>query len=316
MVDVVTVTMNPSIDISSTVERVMPTRKLRCTPEHRDPGGGGINVARVLQRFGIDVAAAYPAGGSSGRLLHRLLDAERISSLEVEIAGGTREDFTILDRGTGEQFRFVLPGPRMTRAELQQVLNRIAALTPTPGFVVASGSLPPGAPDSLYAEVGAIAKHIGSRFVLDSSGAALRCALEAGVYLVKPSLRELGELLGRELGSESDWHRAAAELVRSGKAEIVALTLGERGALLATARGVLRAEVPPVEVVSIVGAGDCFLGGMLASLVRDGRLAEAFRFGVAAGSAAVQMPGTALCVRGDVERLVGKVKLIEERLDA
>lgn len=303
--------MNPSIDISSSVDRVAPIRKLRCKPERRDPGGGGINVARVVQRLGVDVLALYPAGGSPGVLLHRLLDAEGVASRPVEIAGDTREDLTILDESTAEQFRFVFPGPRLEARELSGVMELVAGLAPLPGLVVASGSLPPGAPDDFFARLARVVKRRGARFVLDASGAALKHALDEGVWLVKPSLREFGELLGRPLEHEGDWRAAAAELVRSGKAEVVALTLGDRGALLVTAEHAFRAPALPVTVVSAVGAGDSFLGGMVASLARGRSLLESFRVGVAAGSAAVEMPGTALCTRGEVERLVAGVETVE-----
>ena len=177
MAGLVTVTVNPAIDISTEVERVVPSRKLRCTTVRRDPGGGGINVARVASRLGSDALAIYAAGGSPGRLLGELLDREGISSLPVEIAGETREDLTVFEASTGELYRFVLPGPQMTPAELHRVVERVAAVARVPDYIVASGSLPPGAPDGFYAELAKTSKRLGSRFVLDTSGPALRQAL-------------------------------------------------------------------------------------------------------------------------------------------
>lgn len=312
MANVITVTMNPSIDISSSVDRVMPTRKLRCKSERRDPGGGGINVARVVKRLGVDVQAIYPAGGSPGVLLRRLLDQEGIAGNAIGISGDTREDLTILDESSGEQFRFVFPGPAMGAEELSRVMDAVAASNPPPEFIVASGSLPPGAPVDLFAALARIARQLGSRFVLDTSGPALKRALDERIYLIKPSLRELSELVGKRLATEDEWRNAAVELVGSGKADVVALTLGERGALLATHDGAFRAPGLALKVASVVGAGDCFLGGMVSSLARGNPLLEAFRLGVAAGSAAVQMPGTALCEKKDVDLLLEKVEPPEQ----
>jgi 6-phosphofructokinase 2 len=307
MASVVTVTMNPSIDISSSVDRVMPIRKLRCKYERRDPGGGGINVARVAKRLGTDVRAIFPAGGSPGRLLRRLLDQEGVASDSVEIAGDTREDFTILDESTGEQFRFVFPGPAMDARELDRVQDLVASLDPPPAFIVASGSLPPGAPEDLFAAIARIARQLGSRYVLDTSGPALKRALDEGIHLIKPSLRELSELVGKRLDTEEEWQKAAVELVGSGKVDVVVLTLGAAGALLATRDGVFRSRGLAVKVASVVGAGDCFLGGMVSSLADGKTMLEAFRMGMAAGSAAVQMPGTALCGKDGVDRILPMV---------
>ena len=314
MADVVTVTLNPAIDISSSVDQVVPIRKLRCKPERREAGGGGINVARVARRLGVDVAAIYPAGGSTGILLRHLLEAEGVASLAVDSAGDTREDFTILDESTGEQFRFVFPGPQLDAAVLARVTDLVGSLAPVPQYLVASGSLPRGAPEGSLADLARLAKRRGCRMVLDASGPALRQALEAGVYLVKPNLRELSELVGRRLDTEREWQDAAAVLVESGKAEVVALTLGHLGALLATRRGVLRLPAIAIKMASAVGAGDSFLGGIMAALVHGRGMTEAFRYGLAAASAAVQQPGTALCTREDVARLVERVAPLDQTL--
>jgi 6-phosphofructokinase 2 len=298
----VTVTLNPSIDISTSIDRILPNSKLRCTAPRRDPGDGGINVARVVKRLGGDVRAIYAAGGASGEQLRRLLDDEGISGLPIEIAGETRENFAVFETATGQQYRFILPGPEMAPAEVRRVVELVASLDGAPDYIVASGSLPPGAPDGLYAELADVAKRRGSRFVIDASGPALGHALDAGVYLVKPSLRELGELVGRPLASEAEWRAAAMQLVETGKAELVALTLGEGGGLLITRAGSFRATAPRVKVASVVGAGDSFLAAMLTALGEQQPLLEAFCLGIAAGAATVQMPGTELCREDDVMR--------------
>jgi len=306
---ILTVTLNPSIDVSATTQTVTTEHKLRCTDVRRDAGGGAINVARVLSRLGADCRALYPAGGVLGQLLRRLLDEDGIASIALDIAAETRESFTVLERASGQEFRFVLSGPQLAQAEWQACLDRVAAMPEPPGYIVASGSLPAGAPEDFYARLARIARACGARMALDASGEALAAALEEGVYLVKPNLRELRELTGQPLQTEQAWASAAGDVVARGNAQVVALSLGHRGALLA-ANGVrLRAPALPVKIASTVGAGDSFLAAMVWRLASGASLEDAFRHGVAGGTAALLAPGTSLAHKDDVERLAGRVEL-------
>lgn len=307
MTDILTVTMNPALDVSTSTDKVMDTHKLRCTAATLHPGGGGINVARVLQRLGGDCVALYPAGGFKGQLLGQLLDEEQVRSHRVTIAGETRESFSVRELSSGRDFRFVLPGPELTAPEWSDCLAYVNGLQAAPAYLVASGSLPPGVPVDFYARLARRARASGSLMVLDSSGPALAAALQEGVFLVKPSLRELRELTGRPLDSELQWREAARQIIASGQAQVVALSLGADGALLVTADKALRAPSVPVKVVSAIGAGDSFVGGLLWALNRHADLEQAFRYGMAAGAAALLSAGTALCQAADVERLQGDV---------
>jgi 6-phosphofructokinase 2 len=309
MTDVVTLTMNPAIDLSVSVERVTPFHKLRSSESRRDPGGGGINVARVMKRLGADVAAVYPAGGTLGQLLRYLVDQEGILQTTIPIAAETREDFTVNERATGHQYRFVLPGPHLGEPEWHACLSLFGALDARTRFVVCSGSLPPGVPDDFYSRIVEKTRRAGRKIIVDSSGAPLQAALEAGVYLVKPSLSELRDLLGAALDTQADQIKACRALIDKRRAEVIALTLGEQGALLVTLDRVLRAAALPIKLVSVVGAGDSFLGAMIWALASGHSLDEAFRYGVAAGSAALLVPGTELSQRQDIERLVKDVVL-------
>ena len=309
MADIVTLTMNPAIDLSTAVERVAPERKLRCEGLRRDPGGGGINVARVIARLGGSVSAFYTTGGIVGRLLAELVEREGVAGVPLEIAADTREDFTVLERGTGDQFRFVLEGPRVTASEWQASLARLASLGPFPRYVVASGSLPPGVPDDFYGHVARLARERGASLVLDTSGPPLEHALACGVFMIKPNLNELARLLGIQALAEEDAARACRRLVAEKKADVVALTLGNRGALLTTADATWRAPVLPLEPVSAVGAGDSFVGAMVWALAAGHALETAFCYGAAGGSAALLTPGTELCRADDVLRLVDQVVL-------
>ena len=310
MTDILTVTMNPAVDIATSTDRVVPTHKLRCDVPQRHPGGGGVNVARVVHRLAGDCAALYPAGGASGEFMRQLLDEEGVTSICFGITGETRESFSVSERSTGQEYRFVLPGPALLSHEWQACLDRVAGLDEAPRYLVASGSLPPGVPSDFYARLTRLVKPLSVKVVLDTSGPALAAALEEGVYLVKPSLRELRDLFGQPLETEVQWRRAAEQLVEQGKAQVVVLSLGEGGAWLVTAEGACFAPSLPIKVVGTIGAGDSFVGAMVWALAQGLDLKDAFRYGVAAGSAALLTGGTGLCLPADVARLHGEVILI------
>jgi len=307
--DIVTITPNPAVDVSTSVERIVPISKLRGASQRRDPGGGGINVARVIRRLGGDVCALYPIGGVMGGLLRKLLNKEGIVSLTFPIAEETREDFFVSEISTHQPYRFILPGPKLQESEWQECLQLVSALEPFPRFVAASGSLPRGVPDDFYARLARIAKQRGARMILDTSGQALIAAVGEGVDLIKPNLREMRELAGREPSDATEWEAAAKGLVHSGKVDTVALTMGHLGAVLVTRDRVFRAPPLAVTPVSAVGAGDSFLGALVSGLASAADLEQCFRQAVAAGAAALLNPGTELCLPDDVRRLAAQVTI-------
>jgi 6-phosphofructokinase 2 len=298
---IATLTMNPAIDLFVIVDQVIPGAKLRCRAPRRDPGGGGINVARVVTRLGGSARAAYPAGGSGGALLTRLLKQEGILAGPIEVEEPVRENLTVLEKKSGNQFRFVMPGTTLLPREQKQLLE--AALDPPPAYLVASGSLPAGVPPGFYAELAGRARDMGVKLVLDTSGEALREGLKAGVFLVKPNRRELSQIAGRDLSGAEDQETVARGLVERGETQVAVASLGAGGVLLVTANGTERIPSPDVPVQSRVGAGDSLVGGIVLGLTRGMDIGTAVRFGVAAGAAAVMTPGTELCRQADTERL-------------
>jgi 6-phosphofructokinase 2 len=298
-----TLTLNPSIDESTSVEHVISERKLRCGETRYEPGGGGINVSRVLHRLGDEAPAIYTSGGPAGLLLGRLLDAEGVTHRPVPIEGWTRENFNVLERASGRQYRFCFEGPRLATEELDRCLGLLGSARPAPLFVVASGSLPPGVPRDFYARLARLARSLGARLLLDASGEALRLAVDAGVFLLKCSLQEFEELTGVSGVDETSLAELGRALVRRGTCEILVLSLGSGGALWVTPGGGGRIIAPTVPYASGVGAGDSMVAGMLHRLLRSAPLDEVVRYGVAAASASVMNPGTALCQPSDVERL-------------
>jgi 6-phosphofructokinase 2 len=306
VIDILTLTVNPAVDVATAVDRVVDTHKLRCEAATRYPGGGGINVARVIERLDgarAGCLALYLAGGVAGDLLEQLLAAEGVTSRRLRIAGDTRENFSVKERATGREFRFVLPGPMLGDLEWQHALDAVDALTPAPRYLVLSGSLPPGLPAHAYADLTRRANARGMRVVLDASGPPLKLALEAGVYLVKPSLSELAGLAGASLDNEAAQIAAAREIVADRRAEIVALTLGEGGALLVSPDETIRVKALPVTVSSAIGAGDSFLAGLIVALRGGAALGAAARLAQAAASATLLTNGTALCDAAEVRRL-------------
>jgi 6-phosphofructokinase 2 len=305
---VLTLTVNPAIDASCSVQNVFPEHKLRCGTVLHEPGGGGVNVSRAIRRFGGESTVLYLAGGPSGEMLGLLLDREGLKHLAIPIEEWTREDFTVLENATGQQYRFVVPGPNVRPEEWNTCLERISSVNPMPDFVVASGSLPPGVPTDFYAQLAKRVRERGSRAIIDTSGAALAELFRGGdVYLAKPSMRELREFVGRELLDEDEQNDAAIAIVKRGQAQIVVVSLGAAGALLATADGCTRIRSPSVPVKSKVGAGDSMVAGIVLSLARDMSIRDSTRFGVACGAAAVMRPGSELCQREDTERLFAQI---------
>ena len=309
MKPIVTLTVNPAIDASCVTDEVVPMRKVRTRDERYDPGGGGLNVARAIRELGGEAVAFYVAGGITGQALEDLIEHSGIAAVRVPIGGLTRVSHTVYETSTGHEYRFTPEGPEITETEWHNCLEVLSIVDGD--WFVASGSLARGLPADFYARVARLVKARGGRVVLDSSGAALHHALKEGVYLVKPSRRELEHLLGRKATTPADEEALAREVVDSGRAEIVALTLGAEGAVLATRDLTLRLASPPIEARSAVGAGDSFIGGMVWALASGHPLGEAFAYGVAAGAAAAMTPGTELCRRTDIlplfERLRGQL---------
>jgi 6-phosphofructokinase 2 len=303
MADFLTITMNPALDLSTIASHVEHTHKIRCEVPLLHPGGGGINVSRVIHRLGGDCLAWFPVGGRNGAVLKEMLLAENVASCCTEIAGETRESFSVHDVLTGKDFRFVMPGACLSALESDACLSYLTGFEGKPRYWVASGSLPRGVPESFYALLAKRVNAKGSRLVLDTSGSALSLALNEGVFMIKPSLRELQDLTGDALLTNDLRLTAVRRIISQGQAQIVALSLGEEGALLVTAGTALLAKGLSVNVVSTVGAGDSFLGGFLWSLNRGDDLQLALRFAMAAGAAALLSQGTSLCQALDVQRL-------------
>jgi 6-phosphofructokinase 2 len=308
MKHIVTLTMNPTIDLATTVDVVTPEHKLRCDPERRDPGGGGLNVSRVIHELGGETLALYPKGGSTGALLEHLLAEKGLRRWSIDISGHTRENFTVTERKSKREFRFVMPGPTLSEKEWQACLDALSTVAADADYIVASGSLAPGLPVDFYARVARVARKQNARLVLDTAGEPLLAAKEEGVFMVKPNRKEFRDMMGAQVDDAAALPGLARSFLEKERAEVLVVSMGAEGALLTTRQGQFRATPPPVETHSSVGAGDSFVGGMTLGLARGLAPEEAFRWGIASGTAALLSLGTGLCRRADTERLLPQVQ--------
>ena len=308
--DILTVTLNPALDIATAADHVRPGPKLRCDPPAIDPGGGGVNVARVIRRLGTPVRALVAVAGPTGERLVALMRAERVETLTLEAPEETRLGLAVTDRATGGQYRFAFPGPAWTKRRAAAIPRIIAEAAQPGGFVVLSGSQPPGFAADFPERVARALARVGARLVIDTSGPALARLAEAPPapaarpYVLRMDSGEAEALAGHPLPGRADTADFAQDLARRGAAEIVVVARGADGSTLATATSRIHAAGAPVPVVSKVGAGDSFVGAFTRALARGAAPARALQEGSAAASAAVTTPATELCRPREVRRLI------------
>lgn len=309
MIDLLTVTLNPTLDLSAGTGHVMPGPKLRLDAPVAEPGGGGINVARAAVKLGAQARAVAALGGRTGAEVATLLEATGVEVTVFQVDGETRQSLTVTDRGTGEQYRFVMPGPVWTPAQraalLTQLQEELRQMGPG-ALVVLSGSQPPGVAVTFPTD---LVRHLaGARVVVDTSGEALQRMVQHPVPGAKPHVLRMdrGEsegLAGGPLGSVAHSLDFAQALVAQQVAEIVILARGAEGSVLATRDKRLHCAPPIVPVQSKTGAGDSFTGAFAFGLARGQDLAKALQFGTAAAAAAVMTAGSELCRADDVQKL-------------
>ena len=306
--NILTITFNPAIDKSTTVPGLKPDNKMPCTPPRYDPGGGGVNVSRAIRKLGGDSLCLYVAGGPTGEKMHDMLAEEGVREHMITCKPWTRENFIVVDTLRHQQYRFGMPGEAVSEAEWDKIRAEIKTQVASADYVVVSGSLPPGAPVTIFAEVARWAKEHEARCIVDTSGEALQRAAAEGVFLLKPNLRELSALVGQEEVPALQQEPLARQLIDSGHCEVVVVSLGPQGAMLVTPEEVQYIPTPAVPQKSTVGAGDSMVGAIVLQLSQGASLADAVRYGVAAGTAATMNEGTTLCHRQDVDQLYAWIK--------
>ncbi len=307
MAGVITLTFSPCIDKSASIPALVPEKKLKCTLAKMDPGGGGINVARAIVKLGGKATAVYPAGGYTGHMLTQLLDEEEVPSIVIKMKNETRENVIILEKENNRQYRFGFPGAELEEVEWKECIDAIDNEKDL-SFIVASGSLPPGVPDDVYATLAKVARAKNAKLVVDTSGEALKNAVEEGVYMLKPNLGELAILAGKKHLDDDEVEKVARDIIEKGGCEIMVVSMADKGAMLITKDESFTVLPPKVEVKSTVGAGDSMVAGIVFALAENKSLREALEFGVASGTAATLQPGTELCSRENTEDLLSKMR--------
>ncbi len=308
---IVTVTPNPAIDVTLTVETLEIGEVNRTTSKHRDPAGKGINVARALAKNGHSTIAVFPADPVNGSWIVRALAEAGVDSSTTPIIGEVRNNITIVD-GSGTTTKINEPGPVVTPAEISALSEKLEwRLDEHPTWVVAAGSLPLGLDADFLVDLGHRATAKGVRYAVDTSGSTLARVAASGVpNLIKPNLEELEELAGHPLRTVGDVVDIARVLLPEGE---VVVSLGENGAILVSESLVVWAGHPPVVADSTVGAGDSALAGYLSVRDRGGFASvhhAALATAVAWGTAAVTLPATT--VPGPSDIAVDRVRLIDD----
>lgn len=303
MKKIITLTVNPTIDKSTTVSGIKPNSKLRCAKPVYEAGGGGINVSRVLHKLGGNSLCMYMAGGATGKHLQDILVNLKLPQYVIPIAGRVRENLSVTDTINNQQYRFGMPGPKISEREWKNTLGQLDSVLSAGDFLVASGSLCPGMPIDFYAQVSKIAQNKKVKVILDTSGDALLKGAQAGVYLLKPNLGELAKLCGVKTISFLELETVAKTFLKNNPCEVLVVSIGAQGAIMITDEIVEYIAAPVVFQKSTIGAGDSMVAGMVYSLDKGKSLSEMAKYGVACGTAATMTPGTQLCKKKDADEL-------------
>jgi 6-phosphofructokinase 2 len=308
---ILTVTLNPAIDLATATAKLAPNTKLRCADPSYGAGGGGINVSRAIANLGGRSTPFAAIGGATGQMFRAMLDADGHSAIWFDVPGMTRQNVTVLEQTNNDQFRFVFPGPIWDAALSDRALTVLGEASRAARYVVGSGSLPPGVPDDFYDRLGERAEAAGARFVLDTSGGALREARQGTghlPYLWIMDNAEASEIAGRTLSTMSDLERFAFELRERQLAKVIIVSYADGGAVAVSEGEVFKGRPPKVKVVSKVGAGDSFVAGLVFRLAEGWSVADACAYAMAAAASAVTRPAGELCDREQTDRYFAMIQ--------
>ncbi|MBN8836608.1 MAG: 1-phosphofructokinase family hexose kinase [Sphingobacteriia bacterium] len=303
MEKIITLTLNPAIDKTTTTEKIEPEKKLKCVHPTYEPGGGGINVSRALQHLGKRSCALYFGGGFNGPFFKKLLEQEQVVAEEITVNTHIRTNIIVFENASQQQYRFGMESQPVAERDWQlclQILDEKEGFD----FLIASGSLPQGVPADFFGRVAAIVKKKNAKLIVDTSGNALQKAIEEGVFLIKPNVAELGSLYGKETLTKNEIRLAVQSVIAKGGCEVLVVSLGSEGAILATKEVYHHITPPKIKVMSTVGAGDSMVAGLVYALSEGMCLRDVLKYGVACGSSATMHMGTALCQQEDVTELL------------
>lgn len=296
---ILTITPNAAIDKTYTINGFGLDRVHRPSAARTVAGGKGINVVRVLKELGREGIATGFLGGRIGDAIQEGLDEEGMKYDFVRVRGESRLCIAIMDPSNGTQTEVNENGPEVSPGEVEQMLEKVAALVTGMEFIVLCGSCPPGVPVEFYGEVIRIARKAGVRAILDTSGDHLREAIKASPFMVKPNITELSHLADHELLTLEEITRAAKSLKQYG-VTITSVTMGRSGALVTDGVQAWMAAPPEIQFASAVGSGDSFIAAFLDSMLRGEAISSALVAGTAAGAANATSYGAGFCTKESI----------------
>ena len=299
--NIITLTVNPALDKSAKVDRLVPEQKLKCHSIQYQAGGGGVNISRVLNVLNVKNKCVFASGGDTGLYLKNLLIEENINLTTIPVNVWTRENLSIVDTQTEMQYRFGMPGNELSTNEIELIETVIKNEVTENSILVLSGSLSDKMPVDLYVKLIKIVADRNVKIIVDTSGKALMETIKETVYLIKPNQKELAQLAGKEFLSKHEQEAFAMELVNSKKAKFVAVSLGARGAFLASSDGVVYRNTPSVKVKSTIGAGDSMVAGMVYAIQKGLPAADILKWGVICGVATTMSEGTNLASEENIK---------------
>lgn len=300
--NIITLTLNPALYKNAKINGLVLGSKLRCHSITYQPGGGGINVSRLLKRLDTDNYCVYPSGGDTGTYLTTLLKEESIKPSPIAIKDWIRENLAILDTKTNLQYRFGMPGNELTENEFESIKKNVFKHLQTGDFLILSGSLATNLSHNTYSELIHYFSEKQPKIIIEASGPSLIKALEHPVYLIKPNQRELAQLAGKEFLSNIEQEKFTKKLVNSEKAKYGAVSLGAKGAFLACKEGVFYRSTPSVQVKSTIGAGDSMVAGLIYGINKGYKPNEILKMGVACGVATIMSEGTSLATPENIQK--------------
>ncbi|MCK1992937.1 1-phosphofructokinase [Peribacillus muralis] len=280
---ITTVVLNPAIDVRYSFNDFLINKSNRCSNYQKTAGGKGVNVSKILRTIGHKVQATGFLGGNSGAFISSKLDKLIIDDQFIRIDEETRTCIAILNDNR-RQTEILEEGPYIKEEFVSQFYDRYRQLLNNSHVVCASGSLPKGLEDDIYYQLIKWAKEKDIKFVLDTSGMALKTAIAAKPYLIKPNCDELEDWCGKRLENEEDIIQQALEIQKLG-VENVVVSLGEGGAILVNQEGVYKACIPEVSVKNPVGSGDSMIGGIIHSITERMNSVDTLKYACACGIA-------------------------------
>lgn len=309
---IITVTLNPAVDKTVYIDKFKYGEVNKVEKSIIDPGGKGINVSKVLINLESPMISMGFLGGSNGEVVKAGLKELGIEGMFTSVQANTRLNIKIIDGLTGDTTDINDKGDEISEKELEVFLDDFKRKIQKGDFVVLSGSSPRGIPVDIYRTLSDYATQAGAKVILDTSGELLKEALKSKLFIIKPNVEELEEVLGLTLDSEKKIIKECTKLINDG-IEYICLSMGAQGAMFIGTEFILKAKIPSVTVKSTVGAGDSLLGGLVSYLDKGHTIEESFKGGVAASVVAVTKEGTKAPSLSEINMMIDKIQVIKEQ---